>query len=272
MRIHKNKDILKAMKVTDIKFANINVEDSLLNNNLDESIKNTIKLKEDMMPLSFDSNKAMIIEMTKDNYKKREELFKIMKILKKSKFITPDMLNEIYEKNNTADENNFNLLQLSSMFGGPLNKKTFCVLTRKYVYTDENLFLDENTLNAFNKASYILCNLNNISEFIRIEDIETTINFRKNKYYTIIKVTLLRDNIKKTIALVPDRQSFEYYSLENIAIFLNIQKVGEILKKSTGLVNSIFENKTPEELSNEAFFAHENKIPIYQKREDDSDE
>lgn len=187
------------------------------------------------------TEKQIIFEIAQNNLELREELIKIMYLIKKMKFITPDMLNTIYSPNRSAEENNYNLLQLASIFGGPLNKKTYSVLGSKYVYTNKKYKFNEDILNYYNKASYILCKIHSSNKNIKVIDVNTELKCKNNNIYAIIKVALSCNKDIRYIYIIPSIDSYTYFKSNYNGIFLNTERVGEILKK-IDIVNEILIN------------------------------
>lgn len=262
---NKNNNYLKYLLETQTSSDSFDKKIGLIEN---EVLSNKSYKKNQINCLSFDYNKAMILEKTTNNPKQRDDLFNILNLIKKIKFLTPDILNSIYATDNSEDDNNFNLLQLATIFGGPLNKTTYCVINRKYVYTDKNAFLDKATLDFFNKSSYVLCKLHTFSEDIKIFDISTDIEYKNEKFYTLIKISTVKQGELKTLYLIPNKESYEYYKQLNYGVFLNIQKVGEILSKIEYITDKIYSEENINGLSKDLLFTYKYKTKEHKKEDD----
>lgn len=170
-----------------------------------------------------------------------EEMQYILNIIEKTKFLTPDMLTSIFNKNKTLEYNNFSLLKLASIFGGPLLKTTYSVLDNKYVYTNKDSYINKKTLDGFNKASYLLCALNNNNNDVNIVDIETQLNYSNDKFYTLIKVTLSKNNQFKVVNIILNSDDLKYYQDFDEGIYLNIEKIGYLLKRIEIILDKVFQ-------------------------------
>lgn len=189
----------------------------------------------------IENNKAYNkIKQDNTNSKDVDNSEYILNIIEKTKFLTPNMLTSIYNTNSSLEDNNFSLLKLASAFGGPLLKTTYSVIDSKYVYTNKNSYINKATLDGFNKASYLLCSLNNNIKEINISDIETQLNYDNDKFYTLIKVTLIKNTESKKINIILNSSDLEYYKDYNDEMYLNIENIGYLLKRVDIILNKIF--------------------------------